>query len=289
MLRKINSFFAVQSAAVITCLSCALILLVAAIDHVSGDELSASIFFLVPISITAWYATRGIGYTVSLLSAAAWMLVEYFSPHQYSQAWILLWNSLVRLGFFLVVAYLLTELRSHLERHREMASTDSLTGLLNRNGFFQRARIAINSASRYGYEMAIAYIDLDGFKRINDTLGHQQGDEALTTIASLLRGSSRESDVVARIGGDEFVVLLPDTSLSGANAYFAKLHTELHHEAATRGWSGLGFSIGAVVFAKAPADLGDALKLADTVMYRVKQSGRSGVIVEGAAAAPAAC
>jgi len=283
MLRRFNSLLADQAAPVVGCLAFALTVLLAGIDHLTGYELSISVFYLIPISIAAWYGNRLMGYIVSGLSAGTWMLVEATTP--YSQGWILFWNSGVRLIAFVVVAYLIAELRRQLQRQQQLARTDNLTGLLNRAGFFERAQVAANAASRYGYAIAIAYIDLDGFKNINDTLGHLQGDEALRTVGGILGGSSRDSDVVARIGGDEFVVLLPDTTLAGAHAYFDKLHLELRREIKVNGWSTLDLSIGAVVYETAPDDLFDALRAADNLMYRAKRSGRTAVVVEGAPSA----
>lgn len=288
MLRTCNSFLASQSAPVVGCLAFALMLLLAGLDHLTGDELSFSVFYLMPISMAAWYGNREMGFIVSGLAAGIWLALEWAATPVFRQDWVVFWNSAVRLVFFFVVAYLLSELKSQLQRQQQLARTDSLTGLLNREGFFDRAKAAINAASRYGHAMAIAYIDLDGFKKINDTLGHLQGDAALKTVSALLGASSRESDVVARLGGDEFVVLLPNTSLRGANAYFEKLHVELQREMRQQGWPGLGLSIGAIVFEKAPENIFEALRLADTLMYRAKRSGKSRVMVERSSIAPAA-
>jgi diguanylate cyclase (GGDEF)-like protein len=267
---------------VVGALAASLMVLLAAVDYTTGNELSFSIFYLIPISIAVWYGNRVMGFGMSLLSALTWMIVETMDPPR-SQTWILLWNSGVRLLFFAVVAYLLAELKAQMQRHQDLARKDSLTGLLNRAGFFERAEASVNAASRYGYTIAIAYIDLDGFKSINDTMGHSQGDEALKAVGNLLEGASRSSDVVARVGGDEFVVMLPDTNVPGARAYFEKLHLALQSDMDERGWIGLGTSIGAVVFEKAPEDISDALRRADDLMYRVKQSGKSGLLVEQAA------
>ena len=288
VLRSVNSFLADQTAPVVGCLAFALMLLLAGIDHLTGYELSFSVFYLMPISIAAWYGNRGMGYIVSGLSAGTWMLLEKTAGQPYSHDWILFWNSAVRLGFFFTVAYLLAELNSLLLGQQRLARMDNLTGLLNRTGFLERAQLAANSASRYGHTIAIAYIDLDGFKKINDTLGHQQGDAALKAVAELLGGSSRDTDVVARMGGDEFVVMLPNTSLAGARAYFEKMQVELQQEMRQRGWKALGLSIGAVVFEKAPEDVFEALRLADMLMYRAKRSVKSTVIVECAAPMPTA-
>jgi diguanylate cyclase (GGDEF)-like protein len=287
MLRRFNSFLAGQSAPTVGGLAFALMLFLAGMDHLTGEELSFSVFYLMPISIAAWYGNRRMGYIVSGLSAATWLLLEQTGGRPYSHDWILFWNTAVRLGFFFIVAYLLAELGAQLQRQQQLARTDSLTGVLNRAGFFEHATAAAKAASRYGYSIAVAYIDLDGFKNVNDTLGHLQGDAALKLVGNLLGASSRESDVVARIGGDEFVVLLPNTTLPGARAYFDKLQVELQQELQRQGWAGLGLSIGAVLFEQAPEDVHEALRLADIVMYRAKRSGKSAVIVERAAAAPA--
>jgi diguanylate cyclase (GGDEF)-like protein len=288
ILRRLNELFAGQSGFTTGGVSFALILLLAGIDHLTGYELSVSVFYLIPVGVATWYGSRHLGYIVSGLSAGTWLIVELLTAQPYSHDWILFWNSAVRLLAFAIVAFLLAELRTLLRLQQELARTDSLTGLLNRTGFFERASIATTSASRYGYSVAVAYIDLDGFKKINDTLGHQQGDAVLTTVGRLLQKSSRDSDVVARIGGDEFVVMLPNTSLAGARAYFEKMHFELQLEIQQQGWRTLGSSVGAVVFEEAPEDIFEALRLADTLMYRAKRAANSGVIVERAVPMPAA-
>lgn len=288
ILRRLNELFAGQSAYMIGGVSFALILLLAGIDHMTGYELSVSVFYLIPVGVATWYGNRQLGYIVSGLSAGTWLVVEQATAQPYSHDWILFWNSAVRLLAFAVVAFLLAELRTLLQRQQELARTDSLTGLLNRTGFLERASIATTSAARYGYSVAVAYIDLDDFKNINDSLGHEQGDAVLTAVGKLLAKSSRDSDVVARIGGDEFVVMLPNTSLAGARAYFEKMRFELQMEIRQQGWKTLGLSVGAVVFDRAPEDIFEALRLADKLMYRAKRASNAGVIVERAARMPAA-
>jgi len=283
MLRVVDSFLAEKSVRTVASLSFVLILLLAMIDHLTGNEVSFSVFYLIPISIAVWYGGSGLGYIASGASGIAWMIVEGTTGQPYSQQWILFWNAAVRTGFFTIFVYLITELRTHLRLERQLARTDALTGLLNRAGFVDRAGAVISAASRYEHAVAIAYIDLDGFKRINDTLGHSQGDEALKSIGGLLDRSSRQSDIVARIGGDEFAILLPNTDLRGAQTYFENLHSVLQNEIAQRHWTSLGVSIGAAVFERGPSDLSEALHIADSLMYRAKRTGESRVVVESAA------
>jgi diguanylate cyclase (GGDEF)-like protein len=101
---------------------------------------------------------------------------------------------------------------AHAERVEYLAYHDALTGLPNRSMFSKQLSQRIGEAQRYGRNLAVAFLDLDRFKQINDTLGHEAGDELLREVAARLRGCVRESDLVARLGGDEFVVVLPDLS-----------------------------------------------------------------------------
>jgi diguanylate cyclase (GGDEF)-like protein len=265
-------------------LSSVLILLVAALDHVTGHEISFSIFFLIPILIAVGYGDRNMGYAAGILSACAWFTVEKISENPYSQPWILYWNSGVRLMFFLLFAYLAAHLRANLVRQSQLARTDSLTGLLNRTGFMESAAGMFGTASHQRNATTIAFIDLNHFKKVNDMFGHEQGDAVLGFVAKELSRSLRRSDVVARYGGDEFAVLLPNTNSSGATVLLEKLYDQVLEGLRDSGWSVVGLSIGAIVLDRGDVNLAEALHTADTLMYRAKNSGSGksskGVIIE---------
>ncbi len=279
MMHAIDRFFRTMSRGqlVLWCLLQTLVF--GAADWLTGYELAFAVFYLVPVSVAAWYSTGITTYGIALLAAAMWLGAEYATDHTYSAPWILYWNSAVRLMFFVVVAFLLRKLHSHVDVQQRMARTDDLTGLLNRAGFMEIAEMLGAAAARYELSLVIAVIDLDGFKKVNDTLGHDQGDEVLKAVGTTLRESTRESDVSARLGGDEFALLLPNTDLAGARAYFGKLHPKLLDNIRRYGGADLGVSIGAVAFDRGPPPLPEALKLADALMYRAK-SGRMSVLVE---------
>jgi diguanylate cyclase (GGDEF)-like protein len=112
----------------------------------------------------------------------------------------------------------LARAQARLAQAEALADRDPLTGLLNRRGFSRELRRAAALASRHGTPAGVLYVDLDGFKAVNDTLGHAAGDAALVHVARLLEGNLRESDVLARLGGDEFAVLLAHTDERGARA-----------------------------------------------------------------------
>jgi diguanylate cyclase (GGDEF)-like protein len=111
-------------------------------------------------------------------------------------------------GMFLVVVVVLSSLRGAWEREKIHARTDSLTGVSNARAFFEVAAVELARARRYQRPFTIAYLDLDNFKQVNDRFGHEVGDDLLQIVARTLREGSRASDFVARMGGDEFVVLL---------------------------------------------------------------------------------
>lgn len=280
MIRKIDRFFSRMPAWQLVLWCLVQILFFGIIDWLTGSELSFAVFYLVPVSVAAWYGGAVTTYGLALAATGMWLLVEYATDRAYSAQWILYWNSAVRLVFFCVVAFLVRQLHSHVELQQRLARTDHLTGLLNRAGFMELAEALASSAARYDLSLVIGFIDLDGFKKVNDTFGHHHGDEVLKTVGETLRVLNRESDITARLGGDEFAVLLPNTDLDGARVYFGKLHGELLEGIGRHGGSQIGVSIGAVAFERGPPALDEALKLADDLMYRAKKSGRTSVLVE---------
>lgn len=247
---------------------------VAALDLATGYELSFSIFYLLPIVLITWYLRTGTGYAFCVAAALIWLLVDSISNHPYSNGLIPIWNTGVRLCFFLVTTSLLAELKIHLEHERNMAKTDGLTGLFNARAFKELSASFLELAARHRHSVALGYIDVDNFKTVNDSLGHSEGDQVLKAVASALAGCVRATDIVGRLGGDEFAVFLPETDAAGARQLFGRMHEELLKTAANGGWP-IGFSVGVAVFGDAPAAIDDALKVADGLMYRVKKSGKN--------------
>jgi len=152
------------------------------------------------------------------------------------------------------------------------ARTDTLTGLLNRRGFEERAAVELAHARREGRPIAVASFDIDHFKRVNDEWGHEAGDRVLARVGSVLAAHSREVDVVARIGGDEFLALLPAATSAEADAFTQRVQ----HALATLDPAALpavGVSAG-VAAASAPAGVQELLAQSDTALYAAKRAGR---------------
>lgn len=171
----------------------------------------------------------------------------------------------------------ITERRNYEEKMRHQATHDSLTGLPNRYLLEDRLQQSINYAERYHTRLAVAFIDLDQFKHINDTLGHDAGDRLLLTVAERLSALVRESDTVVRLGGDEFVILL--SSVHKTEDITHTLQRVLASIAQPVALNGLDFniscSIGVSIYPEDGAQANILLKNADSAMYKAKQSGRN--------------
>jgi diguanylate cyclase (GGDEF)-like protein len=165
---------------------------------------------------------------------------------------------------------------------RRQAITDELTGLVNRRRFMEALDTEIARTQRRGERLSVLLADLDDFKRINDRFGHQAGDEALRTFASLLRASLREIDVAARLGGEEFAILLPETSLKGGLVLAERLREHIaEHAVLVRDGKAvhLTASIGVAEYRSGSRD--QLLRGADEGLYRAKQEGKNRVVAGG--------
>ncbi len=254
----------------------AMITVIALVDLVSGNEISISIFFLLPVAISTWYCNRRTGIAFAIFSAILWFMIDY-SERKYANPIAPYWNATARLGFFLVTEELLTQLKMHLGNEQMLARTDALTGLLNVRGFTEQAGILFGLAARHERPMVLAYIDLDNFKKVNDELGHSEGDKVLRFVSDKISTSLRGTDVAGRLGGDEFAIVLPESDEAGARSVLDTLRSALLQEAQAHGWP-ISFSIGVVSFDPPSSGLDEAIKVADSLMYQVKESGKNNII-----------
>lgn len=161
------------------------------------------------------------------------------------------------------------------EKLEEQAHTDALTGLLNRRGWMKHAELTLAHARRHRWNVAILMLDLDHFKHVNDVYGHEVGDRALNLLGRAIQGCLRESDVSGRLGGEEFVLLLPHIDPHDAQALDQRLRDAYRKLTADRMRLELNFSSGiAFCNLQEPDALKKALIQADGAMYQAKASGR---------------
>lgn len=186
------------------------------------------------------------------------------------------------LGYVVNERLKLLEKLEEFEKYRALALVDELTNILNRRGFSFLAEQQLRIAVRNRRGMVLVYIDINDLKQINDSFGHKEGDTALIDAANIIKSTFRKSDIIARIGGDEFVVLAVETSWAVSEILVMRLHENLvsQNEKANRPYK-LSFSIGFSYFdPEAPCSLEELILKADTYMYEGRRGKQIKDILE---------
>jgi diguanylate cyclase (GGDEF)-like protein len=192
----------------------------------------------------------------------------------------------VSVGIVAAVVHTLTE-RNHrlLNRLAAEARFDQLTGVLNRRGFDERAPAELERIKREGSWLAVVSFDIDGFKRVNDEWGHEVGDRVLANLGAVLRAETRAVDVVARVGGEEFIALLPGANVPHALGYAERVRARfVMVEVPDLPRATVSAGVAAAV---APDTLEELIHTADTALYKAKRGGRDRAVVEQPAILPA--
>ncbi len=254
------------------------------IDKVTGPRWGFSLFYLIPIVAVAWSLGTRPALVVATGAAIAWLLADVAWHDDLAPS---LWNGVTRIIIYMALGTMTAGLRRDRERLRQLlaqetrtARTDLLTGLLNARAFYERSAEEVARSRRHGAPLAMVYLDLDNFKRVNDGFGHACGDRLLQEVATALRASLRASDVAARLGGDEFAVLLIEVERPGAEIIAARLVVAITALATQYPGTELGASIGVAWFASPPADVEAMVQAGDKAMYRAKTGGKGRAVVE---------
>jgi diguanylate cyclase (GGDEF)-like protein len=168
--------------------------------------------------------------------------------------------------------------------HREvqkLARTDALTSVYNRTGFFEMGRREVERARRFKHPLSVIMLDVDLFKDINDTFGHENGDQVLRVIAERISASIREIDIFGRYGGDEFIILLPESDLQNASTVAERLRNCIESTPIQVGKDQIPvtISLGVAMATEKTSSLAELIDQADAAMYQAKQSGRNRVAV----------
>jgi diguanylate cyclase (GGDEF)-like protein len=255
-------------------LACLFTLILAMLDLWSGPDLSFALFYLLPIGILAWYNSQRQALLLTIGITANWIadgILGGLDPI------IAIWNALLRGGFFVVVITLLVQLQQAYVEQQRLAQHDPLTGLVNMRALQQY----FTTLPTTDNHLTVAGLDLDNFKQVNDRLGHSSGDAALQMVADTMRSNIRGHDLCARIGGDEFVILLANCDAATAGHVLTRIQATIRQKSDAEGW-GISASIGAISMPMAVVggNLDHLLQLADKAMYRAKSDGKDQVIVD---------
>jgi diguanylate cyclase (GGDEF)-like protein len=238
-----------------------------ALDLADGSKIWLHVLYVFPIAATAYYCGRallvasivGISLALQLMT-----LVAYEIP-----ALDILFNIVVALTSAAVIVAFARAARMSIVRSEALAITDALTQLHNRRGFESALSVEIARQRCHGGALSLAVLDLDRFKELNDRRGHEAGDQALKLLGDVLRKSARPCDSTARIGGDEFVIVMPKTPRADCALLCRSLSAAIVEKMASAGFS-ITASIGFATFEQAPDSIWAALQRADQAMYGVK-------------------
>lgn len=276
--RGLHAFLEQRSRQSLLIVAAALIVAVSLLDYASGYYLSLGIFYILPLGILSWYHSQRVGLGAAMLCALLWYLVNAtVAPPEISEA-IPVWNSLVRLGYFTIIAALFASLREAYERQRQLAQTDPLTGLLNSRTFKELAHIEVARGRRQHYPVTLLYLDLDNFKALNDSQGHAAGDALLRSVGQALSTTVRQTDLVGRLGGDEFSILLSGAGVQHVESTIGRIQAAIG-DVSREIVPPISATIG-VATSTGVDDLETLIQRADALMYRGKLARKGSVSVD---------
>ncbi|HET7712097.1 MAG TPA: GGDEF domain-containing protein [Thermoanaerobaculia bacterium] len=257
------------------------------LDYVTGPDIGVSLFYLIPIAVCAWFAGLVPAVIVACIAGTSWLTAELLWPEERLPLAIPLWNAFTRLVIFNSEGILIALLHRDRERFRllaeresELARTDKVTQLPNLRGFAEEVEVARKRAVGEGRPLGLIYLDLDNFKAFNDLLGHAAGDLILAEVAAAVTRALAEGDAAARIGGDEFAVLLVDADEETARATAQTIVDGIHRIGAIYHGLQFGATAGIAYFRNVPATVDALLHAADEVMYRGKAEGKGTVTLQ---------
>jgi diguanylate cyclase (GGDEF)-like protein len=251
------------------------LVLISCIDYFVPPEIYLSFFYLLPIYSLTWFVGRKAGILAAVISAIANSVTHLINENANPFFLIIgFWNSCLNLSLFLILSTLIFEVNHFIEEERQQARIDKVTGLANKRLFFELSHLEIKKSNRYRHPLTVIYIDIDDFTKINALSGRTVGDKVLKVVAETIKNSIRETDIIGRIGDDEFSIVLPGSGYEPAQIVICRVQNELLKVMQINNWA-ITFSIGAVTFINPPKSVEEMLQPADRLMYLVKNEGKN--------------
>lgn len=240
------------------------------------SELRLGILYVIPVLLATWSEGTGWGLAFAAATSLLRFRIGIDQMPETTPLQVRILNEVAYLAVVGVAIAGLSQLRRTQHQLAELATQDPLTNVLNARAFSRELTQELGRNRRYGRPLALIYLDLDDFKKVNDAHGHATGDAVLRLVADAMRGAVRQADVVGRLGGDEFAVLMPETDGDVGHAAASRLVAGIR--TVFRGTPSVTASIGVVAVSGTEAGSDELLRKADQAMYAAKQSGKDRVV-----------
>lgn len=257
----------------LTCIAVLSVFFIGFLDHQIGHEISLSIFFLIPISLIVIYANFWSGVLTAAISSAIWYYNDVTTGLKASHWLVPVWNAVMRMGYFTLHSIFLSRYIRQIRLNRKLACTDPLTGAFNSRYLNEKIGLLREAAAKRTGKLSVVFFDMDDFKRVNDEQGHAEGDRLLITFVQIVQQHIPQTGFLARIGGDEFALILADADFAGTQRVVGKI---LETTAATWSQQAWPASLSAgAVNGSAQTSYAEFARLADQLLYRAKQAGKN--------------
>jgi diguanylate cyclase (GGDEF)-like protein len=240
-------------------------------NTLTPSAIKLGLLYLIPVLLVTWYEGVFWGAAVTLATAVLRLVIEVEQVPQ-DTIGVAVLNQLSFLAVAGIAIFGFRHIRRTQTLLEDLAIRDPLTRVYNARAFAERLGQELKRTRRYGRPLSVLYLDLDDFKRVNDSHGHQTGDAVLKLVADAIGRAVRQADVVGRLGGDEFAVLMPETDGDLADAAAARLAKELRDS--FKGTPAVTASVGVVSCTRAEAGVDEVLRQADQAMYQAKRKGK---------------
>lgn len=272
IIQRLAAFIKHRSQKTLVVCAVLITILLGFLDFQTGVEIHFLLLYLIPIFLASWFTSREVGVYLAFFASVVWFAVDLLGGRSYSSVWIAYWNLLMRTGVFVLFAVTQAQLRAKLDELSKLASHDFLTGLPNGHAFYQLTAKEMDRA--FGLEpMTLACVDVSGFKWINHRFGYPMGDQLMCTVAHAIKQHVPRPDLVGRMGGTSFAILLPNAGSDAASLILQRVQNALNEERRKLSQP-LTFFISAVACTKAPRTLAELMHEADAQMTRMRGGKR---------------
>jgi diguanylate cyclase (GGDEF)-like protein len=255
-------------------ISTVMLVVIALADYFSHVELTLSPWYTFPCFLMDWRIGRKPAIAYAIFATVLQLLIGLTGTHNYPNNYYLVVDLVLNLAFCIVLIWIIAKLRLALEMESILSRSDFLTKLANRESLLAGLANEIKRCQRQGNLLTVTMIDFDGFKRFNEKRGYSVGDLLLSATAGLLRDRFRSTDIIARTGDDEFMLILPTSSSGIIESKLHVLRKDLENLLQARGWD-LTVGMAAIVFADPPVSNEQVILEVEKLMQEVKKKGKN--------------